>query len=59
MCSTELRSGALMAVLTDYASEPVEVYAVFPGGPRPSTKVRTFTNYLAAALDAASLANTL
>lgn len=50
MCGVELRSGALVALLTDYALEPVEVHAVFPGGPRLSTKVRAFVDYFAAAL---------
>ena len=53
MCGAELRSGALVALLTDYALEPVEVHAVFPGGPRPSTKVRAFADHLAAALGGA------
>jgi DNA-binding transcriptional LysR family regulator len=50
MCGTELRSGTLVALLTDYALEPVEVNAVLPGGPRYSTKVRVFTDFLATAL---------
>ncbi|MFZ0498838.1 MAG: LysR family transcriptional regulator [Steroidobacteraceae bacterium] len=55
MCSAELRSGTLVALLTDYTLEPVDVHAVFPGGPRPSTKVRAFTDYLMTTLDAESL----
>jgi DNA-binding transcriptional LysR family regulator len=54
MCGAELRSGALVELLTGYALEPVEVHALFPGGPRPSTKVRAFTEYLAAVLGGAS-----
>lgn len=54
MCGAELRSGALVALLTDYALEPVQVHAVFPAGPRPSTKVRVFAEYLAVALGSAS-----
>ena len=50
MCGAELRSGALIALLKDYALEPVEVHAVFPGGARLSTKVRAFTDHLATAL---------
>jgi len=53
MCGAELRSGALVELLTDYALEPVEVHAVFPGGPRASAKVRTFADFLAAALTTA------
>ena len=34
ICNSELRSGGLLALLTDYALEPVEVHAVLPGGPR-------------------------
>jgi hypothetical protein len=41
-------------LLTDYALEPVQVHAVFPAGPRPSTKVRVFADYLAGALGGAS-----
>lgn len=52
MCERELRSGALVPLLAGYALEPVEVHAVFPGGPRPSAKVRAFADYLAGALDA-------
>jgi DNA-binding transcriptional LysR family regulator len=57
MCDTELRSGALVALLPDYRLEPVEVHAVMPGGPRPSPKVRAFTDFLAAAFKAAPLAS--
>jgi DNA-binding transcriptional LysR family regulator len=53
-CGAELRPGAVVALLTDYALEPVEVHALFPAGPRPSTKVRAFAYYLAAALSGAS-----
>lgn len=51
MCAAELRSGELVALLPDYALEPVEVHAVFPGGPRPSYKVQAFTDYMTAALN--------
>ncbi len=57
MCDAELRSGRLVALLTDYGLEPVEVHAVLPGGLRPSTKVRAFTDFLAAAFKAAPLAS--
>jgi DNA-binding transcriptional LysR family regulator len=52
MCGAELRSGTLVALLTEYALEPVDVHAVLPGGPRPSTKVQAFTDYLTTALNA-------
>jgi DNA-binding transcriptional LysR family regulator len=55
MCGTELRSGALVALLPNYTLEPVDVHAVFPGGPRPSPKVRAFAEYLMTALDSGSL----
>jgi DNA-binding transcriptional LysR family regulator len=58
MCGAELRSGTLVALMTDYALEPVEVHAVLPGGPRPSTKVRAFTDFLAAAFKAEPSATT-
>ena len=46
--NSELRSGRLLALLTDYALEPVEVHAVLPGGPRASAKVLAFTDFAAA-----------
>jgi len=58
MCDAELRSGMLVALLSDYGLEPVEVHAVMPGGPRTSQKVRAFTDFLAAAFKAAPLAST-
>lgn len=54
MCAAEIESGALVALLPGYRLEPVEVHAVFPGGPRPSAKVRAFVDYLAAASASAS-----
>jgi DNA-binding transcriptional LysR family regulator len=47
MCGPELKAKQLLPVLRDYTMEPVEVHAVFPGGPRPSTKVRAFVDFLA------------
>ncbi len=57
MCAAELRSGTLVALLTDYGLEPVEVHAVLPGGPRTSPKVRAFTDFLAATFKASPLAS--
>lgn len=52
MCEAELRSGRLVALLPDYTLEPVDVHAIFPGGPRPSAKVQAFTDHLTAAFNA-------
>ncbi|MDB5393332.1 MAG: LysR family transcriptional regulator [Rhodospirillales bacterium] len=46
MCREEFASGALVPVLADYALEPVEAHAVFPGGPHPSSKVRALVDHL-------------
>ena len=54
MCGPELKSGALKRLLPGYRLEPVEVHAVFPGGPRPSTKVKAFVEFLAAAVKSPS-----
>ncbi|CUU21844.1 DNA-binding transcriptional LysR family regulator [Bradyrhizobium sp. JR7.2] len=47
MAGPEIEAGALVPVLKSYKLAPVEVYAVFPAGPRPSTKVRTLVDFLA------------
>jgi DNA-binding transcriptional LysR family regulator len=52
MCRAELESGELVPILLDYQLDPVDVHAVFPGGRRPSTKVRVFSDYLVATLGA-------
>jgi DNA-binding transcriptional LysR family regulator len=46
MCEAEIKAGALVALLIPYKIEPVDVHAVFPGGPRPSTKVRALVDFL-------------
>ena len=51
MCAEEVKRGVLLAILTGYALKPVEVHALFPGGPHPSAKVRAFVDYLAGELD--------
>jgi DNA-binding transcriptional LysR family regulator len=56
MFAPELKDGRLVPLLRDYSLEPVQVHAVFPGGPRPSAKVRTFVDYLAAELKGAGRA---
>lgn len=50
MCAAELKAGSLVRLLRDYRLDPVPVHAVFPGGPRPSAKVRAFVDYLERAL---------
>jgi DNA-binding transcriptional LysR family regulator len=46
MLAAEVKAGALVPLLRDYKLEPVDVHAVFPGGPRPSTKVRALVDFL-------------
>lgn len=50
MAAPDIKSGNLVRLLKGYSLEPVEVHAVFPGGPRPSQKVRTLVDYLATTL---------
>jgi DNA-binding transcriptional LysR family regulator len=46
----EIERGELRLILPDYQLDPVDVHAVYPGGRRPSLKVRAFSDYLAAKL---------
>jgi DNA-binding transcriptional LysR family regulator len=46
MCEAEIKAGLLVPLLLRYKLDPVDVHAVFPGGPRPSTKVRAFVDFL-------------
>jgi DNA-binding transcriptional LysR family regulator len=46
MAGAELQSGALRRLLPEYNLPPVEVHAVFPGGPRLSAKIRAFVDFL-------------
>ena len=50
MCRAELESGELVAILSDYQLDWVELHAVYPGGRRPSLKIQTFSDYCAAQL---------
>jgi DNA-binding transcriptional LysR family regulator len=47
MCGAEVKAGSLVPLLRAYKLTPVDVHAVFPGGPRPSTKVRALVDFLA------------
>jgi DNA-binding transcriptional LysR family regulator len=46
MAGPEIKQGLLMPLLRGYRLSPVEVHAVFPGGPHPSTKVRALVDFL-------------
>jgi DNA-binding transcriptional LysR family regulator len=50
MCRAELEAGELAVILADYQLDWVELHAVYPGGRRPSLKVRAFSDYFAAQL---------
>jgi DNA-binding transcriptional LysR family regulator len=50
MCAVEVRAKKLVPLLRDYDLDPVDIHAVFPGGPRPSAKVRAFVDFLAGRL---------
>jgi DNA-binding transcriptional LysR family regulator len=50
MCAAEVRAKRLVPLLRNYKLDPVDVHAVFPGGPRPSAKVRAFVDFLATRL---------
>ena len=47
MAGPEVKAGMLVPLLRGYKLSTVDVHAVFPGGPRPSTKVRAFVDFLA------------
>jgi DNA-binding transcriptional LysR family regulator len=46
MFEPEIRTGALVPLLRGYKLSTVDVHAVFPGGPRPSAKVRALVDFL-------------
>ena len=50
MSGQELREGKLVRLMSEYALEPLNAYAVFPSGPRPSTKVQALVTHLISAL---------
>jgi len=47
MAGPEIEAGTLVPVLKGYKLAPIDVHAVFPAGPRPSTKVRALVDFLA------------
>jgi DNA-binding transcriptional LysR family regulator len=47
MAGDDIKAGLSVSVLRGYKLPPVTAHAVFPGGPRPSTKVRALVDYLA------------
>ena len=53
MFDAEIKAGALVPLLQAYKLAPVDVHAVFPGGPRLSTKVRALVDFLVQELKAA------
>jgi DNA-binding transcriptional LysR family regulator len=52
MCRAEVDAGDVRQILSDYELDSVDVHALYPAGPRPSPKVRAFSDYLAAQLGA-------
>jgi DNA-binding transcriptional LysR family regulator len=46
MAGAEIKAGSLVPLLRRYKLSPVDLHAVFPGGPRPSTKVRALVDFL-------------
>ncbi len=46
MAGPEIEAGVLVPLLRGYKLPPVEVHAVFPGGRRPSNKVRALVDFL-------------
>jgi DNA-binding transcriptional LysR family regulator len=47
----EIESGTLVRLLSGWAMERADVYAVFPAGPRPSAKVRALVDHIARHLE--------
>jgi DNA-binding transcriptional LysR family regulator len=47
MAGDELSAGRLVPLLRAYKVPSIDVHAIFPGGPRPSAKVRALVDFLA------------
>jgi DNA-binding transcriptional LysR family regulator len=47
MAGAEVKSGMLVQLLRGYKLPSVDVHALYPGGPRPSAKVRALVDYFA------------
>jgi DNA-binding transcriptional LysR family regulator len=50
MSDQERREGKLVRLMPDYELAPLKAFAVFPSGPRPSTKVNALVMHLISAL---------
>ena len=50
MSEQERREGKLVRLLPEYELEPLKAFAIFPSGPRPSTKVRALVTHLISSL---------
>lgn len=50
MSQQELREGRLVRLMSDYELEPLKAFAVFPSGPKPSTKVQALVTHLISTL---------
>ncbi|WP_426441546.1 LysR substrate-binding domain-containing protein [Bradyrhizobium genosp. P] len=46
MAGPEIKAGLLVPLLRGYTLSSIDVHAVFPGGPRPSNKVRALVDFL-------------
>ena len=46
MAAAELRAGTLCQVLSEYKMKGADIFAVLPGGPRPSAKVKALIDFL-------------
>jgi DNA-binding transcriptional LysR family regulator len=50
LAGDDIRAGRLVEVLSEYKSGELGIYAVYPSRKHLSAKVRTFVDFLAAAL---------